>query len=52
MTVYYYTPSPFNLANNKRQASKKQALLPSILAIALSHRSGLYSNLAILDPGW
>ena len=48
--VYYYTPLPLNLAN--KQASNKQALLLSVLAIALPHRSGLYSTPAILEPRW
>ena len=49
--IYYYTPLPSNLAN-KQQASNKQALLLSVLAIAPPHRSGLYSTLAILEPRW
>ena len=49
--VYYYTPLPLNLAN-KQAASKQQALLLSVLAIAPPHRSGLYSTLAILEPKW
>ena len=61
--IYYYTPLPLNLANkqqatsnkqqatsNKQQASNKQALPPSVLAIAPPHRSGLYSTLATLEP--
>ena len=37
--------------NNNKQATK-QALLLSVLAIALPHRSGLYSTLAVLKPRW
>ena len=52
---YFYTPLPLNLANkqasNNKQASK-QALLLSVLAVAPTHRSGLYSTLAILEPRW
>ena len=52
--IYYYTPLPLNLANKQanKQASNKQALLLSVLAIAPPHRSGLYSSLAILEPRW
>ena len=55
--MYYYTPLPLNLANkqqasNKRATSKQQALLLSVLAIARSHRSGLYCTLAIPEPRW
>ena len=56
--IYYYTPLPLNLANkqqasnNKQQASKQQALLLSVLAIARPHRSWLDSTLAILEPRW
>ena len=49
--IYYYTPLPLNLANNK-QASNKQARHRSVLAIAPSHRLGLDSTLAILEPRW
>ena len=58
MYVYYYTPLPLNLANKQaskqasKQATSKQALLLSVLAIARPHRSGLYSTLAIMEPGW
>ena len=51
-SIYYYTPLPLNLANKQQQASNKQALLLSVLAIARPHRSGLYSTLAILEPSW
>ena len=44
--IYYYTPLPLNLAN------KQQARHRSVLAIAPSHRLGLDSNLAILEPRW
>ena len=53
--IYYYTPLPLNLANkqaSKQQASNKQALLLSVLAIASPHRYGLYSTLATLQPRW
>ena len=52
--IYYYTPLPLNLANKQanKQASNKQALLLSVLAIARPHRAGLYSTLAILEPRW
>ena len=46
---YYYTPLPLNLAN--KQASNNDTLL-SVLAITPSHRSGLHSTLAILEPRW
>ena len=55
MYIYYYTPLPLNLANKQatsKQASNKQALLLSVLAIASPHRSGLYSTLATLEPRW
>ena len=44
--IRYCTPLPLNLAN------KQQAFLLSVLAIALPHRSGLYSTLATLEPPW
>ena len=52
INIYYHTPLPLNLANKQATTSNKQALLLSVLAIALSHRSGLYSTLAILQPRW
>ena len=42
----------FNLATKQQESNSKQALLPSILAIAPPHRSGLSSTLAILEPRW
>ena len=55
--MYYYTPLPLNLANNKQQASKQKAskqatLLFSVLAITLFQHFGLYSALAIPEPRW
>ena len=45
---------PLNLANKQasKQQPSKQALILSVLAIALPHRSGLYSTLAILEARW
>ena len=59
--IYYYTPLPLNLANNKQaskqqasrqQASKQATLLLSVLAISSVQRFGLYSTLAISYPRW
>ena len=53
--IYYYTPLPFNLAN-KQQATTTTTTTTtrhhSVLATAPSHRLGLYSTLAILEPRW
>ena len=50
------TPLPLNLthkqATTSKQATSKQALLLSVLAIASPHRYGLYSTLATLEPRW
>ena len=48
--MYYYTPLPLNLANNK-EASNKHFSFP-FLVIAPSQRFGLSSTLAILEPRW
>ena len=48
-------PSPLKSseqATTNKQATSKQAFLLSVLAIAQSHRSGLYSTLAIPEPRW
>ena len=46
---YYYTRLPLNPASNKQasNSNSKQACLLSVLAITLSQRFRLYSNLAI-----
>ena len=48
--IYYYTPLPLNLANKQQQ--QQQARHHSVLAIGPSHRLGLDSTLAILEPRW
>ena len=49
--IYYYTPLPLNLAN-KQQATTTTTRHHSVLATAPSHRLGLDSTLAILEPRW
>ena len=48
--ICYCTPLPLNLANKQQQ--QQQARHRSVLAIAPSHRLGLDSTLAILEPRW
>ena len=52
--IYYYTPLPLNLANNNNNNNKQATTtrLRAVLAIAPSHRLGLDSTLAILEPRW
>ena len=50
--IYYYTPLPLNLANKQQQQQQQQARHHSVLATAPSHRLGLDSTLAILEPRW
>ena len=49
--IYYYTKLTTTTATTNNN-NNKQALLLSVLAIAVSHHSGLYSTLAILEPRW
>ena len=53
-TIYNLSlhPSPSYNKQASKQASNKQALLLSILAITPSQCYGLYSTLAILEPRW
>ena len=48
--IYYYTPLPLNLANKQQATTTTTTRHHFVLAIAPSHRLGLDSTLAILEP--
>ena len=52
MYIYYYTPLPLNLANKQQATTTTTTRHHSVLATAPSHRLGLDSTLATLEPRW
>ena len=50
--IYYYTPLPLNLANNKQQQHQATTRLLAVLAIAPSQGFGSFAHVAILEPSW